>query len=274
MRVVVGIDLRATEHDWLIERAAVYASRLGARLDLVYCAGGPETPDLRGRLEALRDLLPERHRGDVLVLTDPPAEGLVALSKQVDMLIVGSREPLATARLLRGPMASRVLKHAHCPVLVPRGEREPAVHPRLLVGVDVEGPAPTAVLKWADRWAEQLDGTVHILYAAQTHRGDFVQTKDAIVARLQAMLEAHIREGRRGSVVVKRGEPEEVLTQTSDDYDLLLVGNRDREGLARIVLGAVAGAIVRRANCDVLSIPTATVGDPDQQATPISAPRR
>ncbi|MCA9495086.1 MAG: universal stress protein, partial [Myxococcales bacterium] len=192
MRVVVGIDLRAVEHDWLVERSALYAKRLGVRLDFVYCAGGAETPEMRSRLEGLLARIPEEYRGRALVLPEGPADGLVALSKEVDMLVVGSREPLAIDRLLRGPMASRVLKHAHCPVLVPRGERAPSVNPRLLVGVDVEGPAPTAVLKWADRWAEHLNGTVHILYAAQTHRGDFAQTKDAIQAQLEAMLAAHV----------------------------------------------------------------------------------
>lgn len=270
MRVVVGIDLRAQEHDWLVERSTVYAKRLGVRLDFVYCAGGPETPEMRARLDAILAAVPEEHRGGGIVIPDSPADGLVALSREVDMLVVGSREPLAIDRLLRGPMAARVLKQAHCPVLVPRGERAPGVNPRLLVGVDVEGPAPTAVLKWADRWAEHLHGTVHILYAAQAHRGDFAQTRDAIQAQLEGMLAAHVGAERRGNAVVKRGEPEEVLISTSDDYDLLLVGNRDREGLARIVLGAVAGMIVRRAQCDVLSIPTATVGEP----TPEPAPRR
>jgi nucleotide-binding universal stress UspA family protein len=72
------------------------------------------------------------------------------------------------------------------------------------------------------------------------------------------MLASHVRAEYRGAATVRRGEPEEVLIAMSHDYDLVLVGNRDREGLARIMLGAVANGIVRRAACDVISVPTAT----------------
>jgi nucleotide-binding universal stress UspA family protein len=261
MRMVVGLDLRALEHEWLIERSTAYARRANARIDLVYCAETAE-PELVARLEALLATIPEEQRGRAVVDPHSPAEGLVELSRAADMLVVGSREPLAIDRILRGPMAARVLRHAFCPVLVPRGERVPSASPRMLVGVDVEGPAPTSVLRWADRWAEHLHGTVNVVYAAQAHRGDFASTRDQITAKLQAMLEAHIRPEHRGAAVVRRGDPEEVLVQTSAEYDLLLVGNRDREGLARLVLGAVAGTIVRRAQCDVISFPTATAAAP------------
>jgi hypothetical protein len=35
MRALVGVDLQATGHEWLVERASLYAERLGAALDLV-----------------------------------------------------------------------------------------------------------------------------------------------------------------------------------------------------------------------------------------------
>jgi nucleotide-binding universal stress UspA family protein len=155
-------------------------------------------------------------------------------------------------------MASRVLRQARCSVLVPRGERPAGPAPRLLVGVDVEGPAPASVLDWADRWAEWLGGTVHVAYAAAAHRGDWLTVRETYRQKLEALLKAHVRAPHRGVATVRRGEPEEVLISMSQDYDLVLVGNRDREGLARIMLGAVANGIVRRAACDVISLPTAT----------------
>lgn len=262
MRMVVGLDLRAVEHEWLLERSTVYAERMNARIDLVYCTETPD-PSFEQQLRRLLERIPEAHRGQPLVDPHPPAEGLVELSRACDLLVVGSREPLALDRILRGPMAARVLRTAVSPVLVPRGERAPMPNPRMLVGVDIEGPAPTAVLRWADRFAAAMQGTVHVVYAAQAHRGDFASTRDRITAELQALLDAHIGEDRRGAAVVRRGDPEEVLVQVSAEYDLVLVGNRDREGLARLVLGAVAGTIVRRAQCDVISFPTVTAPIPD-----------
>jgi nucleotide-binding universal stress UspA family protein len=261
MRMVVGVDLRAVEHEWLIQRSVVYAQRIGARIDVVFCAPTPE-PEHTARLNELLAAVPAANRGQPIIDPRAPADGLVELSKSADLVVVGSREPLAIDRILHGPMAARVLRHAACPVLVPRGERAPMPNPRLLVGVDIEGPAPSAVLRWADKWAGHLQGTVHVVYAAQAHRGDFASTKDRITAELQKLLETYIGEDRRGGAVVRRGDPEEVLVQTSAEYDLVLVGNRDREGLARMLLGAVAGTIVRRAQCDVISFPTANVGEP------------
>jgi nucleotide-binding universal stress UspA family protein len=259
MRALVGIDLRGTGHEWLVERAGLYAERLGAPLDVVYFLGdGSEFAEYRLRLDALMQELPAAARGIARIEHGHPAEGFVQLSSEYDVLVVGSREPTALERLLHGPMAARVLRTAKCPVMVPRGERPAGHAPRLLVGVDVEGPAPTRVLQWADKWAGWLGGTVHVAYAAAAHRGDWITVRDAMRSRLEAMLEAHVSEPHRGAAQVRRGEPEEMLIQMSAEYDLLLVGNREREGLARIMLGAVGGAVVRRAACDVISLPTVT----------------
>lgn len=261
MRALVGIDLRATGHEWLVDRGALYAGRLGASLDLVYFHGGDgEAPDHRTRIQELLARVPVEQRGAARLDPGSAEEGLVASSEEYDLVVMGSREPPALERLLRGAMATRVLTHAKCPVLVPRGERAAGSAPRLLVGVDVEGPAPANVLRWADKWAGWLSGTVHLAYAASAHRGDWMVVRDNYRAKLETLLEQHVAEANRGSPTVRRGEPEELLITMSQDYDLVLVGNRERAGLARFVLGNVAGGIVRRAACDVICLPTATTG--------------
>jgi nucleotide-binding universal stress UspA family protein len=263
MRALVGVDLQATGHEWLVERASLYAERLGAALDLVYFVGdSADTSEYRVRLESLMPEVPAERRGRARIESATPEDGFLHLSSEYDVLVVGSREPDMLERLLRGPMATRVLRHAKCSVLVPRGERAAGPGPRLLVGVDVDGPAPTRVLGWANRWASWLGGTVHVVYAAAAHRGDWLGLKDSLRLKLEAMLAAHVTEPHRGTVHVRRGEPEEVLIQMSHEYDLLLVGNREREGLARIMLGAVAASVVRRASCDVISLPTSTSDAP------------
>jgi nucleotide-binding universal stress UspA family protein len=263
MNALVGIDLRASGHEWLLERAGLYAGRIGARVDLVYFLGeGSEAPGHRKALEALLSLLPPECRGVARVEQEAPAEGLVRLSGEYAMLVVGSREPPALERLLHGPMATRVLRQAKCPVLVPRGEHAPRPMPKILLGVDVEGPEPTAVLRWANLWAARLQGTVHAMYAAAAHRGEFSSLKEDKQRKLQALLDQYIAAPNRGTVQIKRGEPDEALIELSREYDLVLVGNREREGLARIMLGTVAAQVVRRSSCDVLSLPTATSTPP------------
>lgn len=259
MKALVGIDLRASGHEWLVERIGLYAGRIGATVDLVYFLGdGSEAPAHRAALEALLMVLPPELRGMARVEPEPPAEGLVRLSDEYAMLMVGSREPPALERLLHGPMATRVLRQARCPILVPRGEVPPRPAPRILLGVDVEGPEPTAVLRWANLWAARLDGTVHAMYAAAAHRGEFNIVRLEKQKKLQELLERYVAEPHRGEVIIRRGEPDEALIELSQAYDLVLVGNREREGLARIMLGTVAAQVVRRAKCDVLSLPTVT----------------
>lgn len=261
MRALVGIDLRASGHEWLVDRAGLYAEGLQASVDLVHFHGGDgEAPDHRSRLQELLARVPAERRGTARLDPRSAEEGLVAASGEYELVVMGSREPPALERLLHGAMATRVLTHALCPVLVPRGERPAATSPRLLVGVDVEGPAPANVLRWADKWASWLGGTVHLAYAASAHRGDWMAVRDGYRAKLETLLEQHVTEPHRGAPTVRRGEPEELLITMSQDYDLVLVGNRERAGLARFVLGSVAGGIVRRAACDVMCLPTATSG--------------
>lgn len=274
MRVLVGVDLRALGHEWLIDRSGDYAARLGAAVDLVYFLGeGSEAPEHRRRLEELLARLPAERRGRARIETTEAAEGFVALSTEYDLMIVGSREPPALERLLKGPMATRVLRHARCAVAVPRGERAPGEAPRILVGVDVGGVDPAGVLRLADLWAERLGGTIHAVFAEAGHLpkiGDkavrdaaerqWLALREPKVEALRALLATHVHPNRTGEVLVRRGEPEDVLVTLSTDYDLVLVGNRERGGLAGLVLGAVAGQVVRRAACDVISLPTATAG--------------
>jgi nucleotide-binding universal stress UspA family protein len=48
----------------------------------------------------------------------PPAETLVRLSAEVDLIVVGARGLGALKRLLLGSVSERVLRHAACPVLI------------------------------------------------------------------------------------------------------------------------------------------------------------
>lgn len=271
MGVLVGIDLRAGGHEWLVARAGAYALQIGTQVDLVYLVGdGTEEPGQREALLQLLASLPPRARGRARIEAMEPAQGLVDLSGGYDLMVVGSREPPALERLLKGPMATRVLRKTLCPVLVPRGETPPGPGARLIVGVDVSGPDPERILQMSARWAEHFEGTLDALYVdagglphisersvREAAEREWVALRAPKIARLKAMMERVVPERCRGGTVLRRGEPEDVLVQLSTEYDVLLVGNRDREGLARFVLGAVAAQVVRRASCDVLSLPTA-----------------
>ena len=270
MGVLVGVDLPAGGHEWLVRRAGDYARRMATKVDVVYFVAserGAEAhlPALQGYL----DTLDESVRGEPRVVAQLPADGLVELSSDYALLVLGSREPPALERLLKGPMAGKVLRRSHSAVLVPHSLGDPPESLRLVIGVDVTGPDPERVLQMGARWAERVNGTLDGLYveAGSLHIADrsvrmaaekeWAALRRPKLDRLEGLMRALIPEAHCGAALLRRGEPEDMLVHLSGDYDVVLVGNRDRQGLSRLVLGAVAQSVARRSGCDVISLPTA-----------------
>lgn len=254
MRILVGVDAELAGVEWLVDRAGAYAARLGGVVDLGHFSS---EDGQRARLAALAERLASDQRGQYHSDLRDPVAGLVEASERYDLLVLGAREMGVWERLVHGSSTARVLSHSRCPVLVPHAREPLDAHPRILVGVDLESPLPAHVLGWAERFASALGAKVDGVSAVATHDGDWFAHR----ARLQSAVETlagHVDASRRGSFEVRRGVPQDVLTTASADYDLLVVGNREREGLAQVVFGSVAAAMIRRASCDVLVVPTVT----------------
>lgn len=274
MAVLVGIDLRTQGHEWLVDRAADYASARGSTLDLAYIAGLSLPDDTHSAYQAALDQLleriPDAARGRGRVELMDPVEGLLTLTGEYELLVVGSREPTTFERIMRGPMATKVLRAAKCVVLVPQGEDGPGQAPRMLVGVDLGGPKPERLIEMASPWVKAFGGTLHPLYVdsaglptiadrsvREAAEREWRARREPMLQQLRALLES-LPEENRGEPVLEGGNPEDVLSQLSSDYDVVLVGNRDRKGLSRLLFGAVGDLVVRRAGSDVLSLPTNT----------------
>jgi nucleotide-binding universal stress UspA family protein len=96
-----------------------------------------------GRLDAERELrdevaaLSKQLEAEVDVLVNDAADGLVAASKQLDMLVMGSRAQGPKRAVLLGSVSRKVTARAACPVLViPRGTAEAS--DSLLSGAEAE----------------------------------------------------------------------------------------------------------------------------------------
>jgi nucleotide-binding universal stress UspA family protein len=70
--------------------------------------------------EALGELAEDARPPEVTVLGVPgiPAEEILAVAKDADMIVVGSRGAGGFKKLLMGSVASQVTHHAHIPVVV------------------------------------------------------------------------------------------------------------------------------------------------------------
>jgi len=272
MKILLGVDLLVQGHDWLLQRAARFAAVLGARVDLVFVSSAP-SKEHDALLAGLMTLIPEDQRGRPRVEQGDPADALIRLTSEYDALIVGPREPAALQRWLLGPMAVRVLRRSVCPILVPRGERPPTANPQMLTGLDVKGGALQQVLDFSKLWAERLNGTLDVVYAVPEHlppiankavregaEREWHARHEPNRLTVEGLLEAVAPE-HRGKALLGAGEPEDVLLALSKSYDMVLVGNRGRRGISRLIMGNVANHIVRTAHCDVLVLPTAAMLD-------------
>lgn len=272
MRVLVGVDLTIQGHDWLLGRASRFAAHVGGTIDLVFVSPTP-SKEHEALLSGLQTLVDPGVRGRIRVEAGDPADKLVALTSEYDVMVIGPREPAALQRWLQGPMAVRVIRRSVCPILVPRGDQAPTEHPRMVIGLDVHGDAMPKMIAFGRDWAEKVRGRLDAVYALavtlppihnkavrETAEREFLASKEpdrqAIVKALDDVPEAH-----RGVALLRPGEPEDVLVQLSAQYDMILVGNRGRTGISRLIMGNVANHVVRSAHCDVLVLPTAALID-------------
>ena len=70
--------------------------------------------------DALRGAAEDARPPEVIVLAVPgfPAEAILGVAKDADMIVVGSRGAGGFRKLLLGSVATQVTHHAHCPVVV------------------------------------------------------------------------------------------------------------------------------------------------------------
>lgn len=273
MRILAAVDLRVPNHEWIVGIGQAFAESVGAVLDLVFVLPeGASEADGAARASALGALvatLPEGIRGEALTPTGDIVEQLATLSERYQALVVGPREPGAIEALLMGTMATRVLRRAQCAVLIPRtawpSDDKP---PRLLVGVDLQAREAKMIVEQAARWAARLGGTLDAGYI-DPRRLPYIGNDKIREKAERELQEADSRQWKaleelldaidpptRGNPVVRHGEPEFALERLSHDYDLVLVGNKDRAGLQGMLLGSVGAHVARNAACNVITLPT------------------
>jgi nucleotide-binding universal stress UspA family protein len=130
---------------------------------------------------------------------------------------------------------------------------------RILVPSDFSAPSDAA-LAYGRELANRFDAALHLIHIAENPFlravvSDPRSLKEAALGWLEDRLTE--AERRRGAVAVVEQSDEtasEILRYAkSASIDLIVMGTHGRTGLARVVLGSVAEAIVRAAPCPVLT---------------------
>lgn len=127
---------------------------------------------------------------------------------------------------------------------------------RIVIGMDLEDEGDLALLEGL-RIAEPLGAQLHAVHVIPARRDteQLARVLDLGLTRLrERVAKVAVRSPLEVRLHVRFGEPAAMLQQVAVDYDadLLIVGTRDRRGVARAVLGSVADSLVRTAKLPVL----------------------
>ena len=224
--------------------------------------------ELRARVALLTKREPAEF--EVRVLDGRPHAAIVEEAERlaVDLLVVGSNGRSGLGRLLLGSVAERVLRYAHCSVLVARQRR---LTGNVLVATDFSDPALPAVHAAVDE-ATRLGGRVTAAHAIDLMELDWSSMPLPSTTAGLAVPEAAIDEMRRdvrqrlvlalssfgatGDTLLLEGPPADAIVKAAQEIDaqLIVVGTAGRTGLRRVLLGSVAEAVVRIATTSVLVV--------------------
>ncbi|MFF7356161.1 MULTISPECIES: universal stress protein [Streptomyces] len=281
--IVVGVDgtepsLRAV--DW----AAGEAALRGAPLRLVYASlweryeGALLAQELGKPLEEVMALdvvgaaeqRALRRRPGVKITTDvlpeEPEHGLVRVSGTALAVVLGCRGRGGVAEALLGSVSLTVAAHAHCPVIVLRGNHHDQVRSRtqgrIALGVG-DGPSGSAVRFAVEEAAlrgvplEAVRAWRHPAHALSRHAPGAGEPALPERQRAGALLEDALRDAPADLKVDRRvveGQARDVLAAVSREADLLVVGRR-RHAHVGSRLGRVAHAVLHHTACPVAVVP-------------------
>lgn len=285
--ILVGVDgseasLRAVDwaaHEarrrgWRVHVVCSYAlpSFTAAALDGGYAA--LDDSAIQEGAQAVVDEACERARAGGIeasssLETGDPAGVLVDLSREVDMVVVGSRGGGFAGRLL-GTVSSALPAHAHCPVVVvpvspARAEGNVPVR-RIVVGVDGSDSARAALeraIEEATVWDAELTavaavpistgaGALAWLPAAVDREEVLADVREGLNVAVDTALAGRDLRVRRHAL---DGNAAALLAEFSTAVDLVVVGSRGRGGFTGLMLGSTSQAVLQHARCPVMVVP-------------------
>ena len=248
---------------------------------------GPEPPPLYPRIVA--GAVPDERGEDAVALAEvlattaggelervhiekrSPAKKLFAMAEEgrADLIVLGSTHRAGAGRVTPGSVAEHLLNGARCRLAIaPRGyaaaRAAGAVREELrVIGVGFDGTleSQTAVDEAAEL-GRRAGATLRIVAVdppMPSELGPAATIAAAEGARLQERLHEACGElptELRAQPVYKRGEPVQTLiAQAERGMDLLVLGSHGFGPVLRLLLGSVAGKVIRAAPCPVLVMP-------------------
>jgi len=198
------------------------------------------------------------------VLHAPAVPGLVDLSRDADMIVVGCRGEEGLAGALLGSVSAGVVHHAHCPVAVIHDEVAPTSTAPVVVGIDGSptselateisfdeasrrGVELVALHAWTDMTRLEFPS---INWSPIEWRNVKEQEQEVLAERLSGWRSRYPDVTVRKVVVSDRPAPR--LLEQAQDAQLVVVGSHGRGGFPGMLLGSVARTVVHSAQVPVI----------------------
>ena len=289
-----ALDWAAAEAErrgWTLEIVCSYSlpSYTGASLEGAFSA--LDDDHLRRDAQHVVDEAANRVARDGLAITTTldtgdPAGVLIDISREVSLVVVGTRGGGGFADRLLGTVSSAVPAHAHCPtVVVPfKGEAERFMPVRrIVVGLDGSESARIAMRRAVDE-AHAWDAELTTIAAVPIPPGiglgwvpDAIDRRE-VLADVQTALENTVTEAVDGRDVRAKmhaldGNAAALMAEFSTAVELLVVGTRGRGGFRGLLMGSTSQAVLHHAACPVMVVP-ARVANPDEGFDPTDVPWR
>jgi nucleotide-binding universal stress UspA family protein len=195
-----------------------------------------------------------------VLLEGVPWTRIVQAAEGIDLIVIGTHGRTGLSHVLLGSVAEKVIRHAHCSVLVVPAGCPLRTFKRVVCPVDFSEASKLALQRATELVA--ADGTltvVHVIELPVAYRGqiplDFAgevdrqsrSTLDAWVAdaagKTKATVVPVVRIGTAGAQVLH--------LMAQEPCDLVVAGSHGRTGIKRALLGSVAEKLARHAGCPV-----------------------
>ena len=200
------------------------------------------------------------------------ARGLHELAEQENagLVVVGSTHTGRAGRVLPGSTAERLLNGSPCPVAVaPKGYAQRSSDELAVIGCGYDASLSAAhALETAHRLAVATGARLRVIRVFKplafdtppdsVLMGGMASYNDTLHERATRELESAIatidaEPGVEAEFTV--GDPGQILAEASQQLDLLLVGSRGYGPMHAVMVGGVAGRLVREAACPVIVVP-------------------
>jgi nucleotide-binding universal stress UspA family protein len=198
-----------------------------------------------------------------LTIKDPAPEALVEAAGHDDRIVVGARGLGGFKGLLLGSVSQRVLELATCPVAVIHGEEGASRTGEIVVGFD-GSPSSMGAVRWAAAHAAATGETVRIVHAWQPPAYTEVaapQVLDALERSAQELAaEASRDPSLDGVTVIPEAEcagAAHALLAHDGDASMIVVANRGRGAIKRLLLGSTSRQVVTHSTVPVVVVPAA-----------------